>query len=203
MTLIRDISKHFCLLPVFLRRLSFSRKGINFRSAFWHEYPWIHSCIHPSYIFVDKTFKLLNYNNTSCVYYRLHCRFMKYSSAGQIFLKVMLVALCCRVFAHLASTRKYLPQFRVSILRKNYEGRSSLKTQLKIEFLQKCLITSLVNLTSFNKRVHSNCKPATSLLITSFANQLATSLLTTSTCNILIIHKLLQAMGTHPDIGFF
>ena len=34
-----------------------------------------------------------------------------------------------------ASTRKYLPQFRVSILCKNYEGRSSLKTQLKIEFL--------------------------------------------------------------------
>ena len=29
----------------FLRRLSFSREGINFRSAFWHEYPWIHSWI--------------------------------------------------------------------------------------------------------------------------------------------------------------
>ena len=66
----------------------------------------------------------------------------------------MLVALCCRVwhisgamclltfnFASarikcvLAFTRKYLPQFRVSILLTNYEGRSSLKTQLKIEFL--------------------------------------------------------------------
>ena len=84
---LRDTSKHFCLLPFFLRRLSFSRKGINLRSTFWHEYPWIHSWIHPWYIFVDKTFKLINYNNTSCVYYRLHCRFMKYSGAGQIFLR--------------------------------------------------------------------------------------------------------------------
>ena len=40
-----------------------------------------------------------------------------------------------RIKCFLASTRKYLPQFRVSILWKNYEGRSSLKTQLKIEFL--------------------------------------------------------------------
>ena len=40
-----------------------------------------------------------------------------------------------RVKCFLAFTRKYLPQFRVSILWKNYEGRSRLKTQLKIEFL--------------------------------------------------------------------
>ena len=40
-----------------------------------------------------------------------------------------------RIKCFLAFTRKYLPQFRVSILWKNYEGRSSLKTQLKIEFL--------------------------------------------------------------------
>ena len=41
-----------------------------------------------------------------------------------------------RIKCFLAFTRKYLPQsVRVSILRKNYEGRSSLKTQLKIEFL--------------------------------------------------------------------
>ena len=35
----------------------------------------------------------------------------------------------------LAFTRKYLPQFRVSILWKNSKERSSLKIQLKIEFL--------------------------------------------------------------------
>ena len=40
-----------------------------------------------------------------------------------------------RVKCFLAFTRKYLPQFHVSILWKNYEGRSRLKTQLKIEFL--------------------------------------------------------------------
>ena len=40
-----------------------------------------------------------------------------------------------RVKCFLAFTRKYLPQSRVSILWKNYEGRSRLKTQLKIEFL--------------------------------------------------------------------
>ena len=34
---------------------------------------------------------------------------------------------------------------------------------------------------------------------TSFDNQLATSLL--NTCNRLVINKLLQDMGTHPDIG--
>ena len=57
------------------------------------------------------------------------------------------MALCCRVFAftfnfasarikcYLAFTQKYLQQFCVSILWKNYEGRLSLKTQLKIEFL--------------------------------------------------------------------
>ena len=40
---------------------------------------------------------------------------------------------------------------------------------------------------------------ATSLWITSFDNQLATSLLTT--CNRLVVNKLSQAMRTHPDIG--
>ena len=40
-----------------------------------------------------------------------------------------------RVKCFLAFTQKYLPQFLVSISWKNYEGRSSLKTQLKIEFL--------------------------------------------------------------------
>ena len=40
-----------------------------------------------------------------------------------------------RIKCFLAFTRKYLPQFRVSILWKNYEGKPSLKTQLKIEFL--------------------------------------------------------------------
>ena len=38
-----------------------------------------------------------------------------------------------RIKCYLDFTRKYLPQFRVSILWKNYGGRSSLKTQLKIE----------------------------------------------------------------------
>ena len=40
-----------------------------------------------------------------------------------------------RIKCFLAFTWKYLPQFCVSILWKIYEGRSSLKTQLKIEFL--------------------------------------------------------------------
>ena len=40
---------------------------------------------------------------------------------------------------------------------------------------------------------------AASLWITSFDNQLATSLLTT--CNRLVVNKLLPAMRTHPDIG--
>ena len=40
---------------------------------------------------------------------------------------------------------------------------------------------------------------AASLWITSFDNQLATSLLTT--CNRLVVNKLSQAMRTHPDIG--
>ena len=40
---------------------------------------------------------------------------------------------------------------------------------------------------------------AAGLWITSFDNQLATSLLTT--CNRLVINKLLQAMQMHPDIG--
>ena len=40
---------------------------------------------------------------------------------------------------------------------------------------------------------------ATSLWITSFGNQLATSLSTT--CNKLVVNKLSQAMRTHPDIG--
>ena len=41
---------------------------------------------------------------------------------------------------------------------------------------------------------------AASLWITSFDNQLATSLLTT--CNRLVVNKLSQAMRTHADIGF-
>ena len=40
-----------------------------------------------------------------------------------------------RIKCLLAFARKHLPQFRVSILWKIYEGRSSLETQLKIEFL--------------------------------------------------------------------
>ena len=40
---------------------------------------------------------------------------------------------------------------------------------------------------------------AASLWITSFDNQLATSLLTT--CNRLVVNKLSQGMQTHPDIG--
>ena len=40
---------------------------------------------------------------------------------------------------------------------------------------------------------------AANLWITSFDNQLATSLLTT--CNRLDVNKLSQAMRTHPDIG--
>ena len=141
----------------FSRRLSFSGKGINFRSAFWHGYPWIHSWIHPWYIYVAKTLKLIN------------CRFMKYSGTDHIFERRFLWhcaagflrisgAMCSFTFNFASATikcfpaftRKCLPQFRVSILWKNYEGRSSLKTQLKIGFLlpytgivQKCLKISL------------------------------------------------------------
>ena len=42
---------------------------------------------------------------------------------------------------------------------------------------------------------------AASLWITSFDNQLATSLLTT--CNKLVVNKLSKAMRTHPDTRFW
>ena len=80
---------------------------------------------------------------------------MKYRDPDHIFWEAMLVAMCAvflrisgaiclltfnfasaRTKCFLAFTRKYLLQFRVSMLWKNYGGRSSLKTQLKIEFLQ-------------------------------------------------------------------
>ena len=56
---VRDISKHFCLLP-FLEKIEFLKKERNFRSAIWHEYPWIHSW----YIYTAKILKLINYGNT-------------------------------------------------------------------------------------------------------------------------------------------
>ena len=48
----------------FWGRLSFSRKGINFLFAIWHEYLWMHSWIYQWNIFVAKTLKLINYDNT-------------------------------------------------------------------------------------------------------------------------------------------
>ena len=56
-------------------------------------------------------------------------------------------------------------------------------------------------LATFHLQIYDNLlkQLAASLWITSFDNQLATSLLTT--CNRLAVNKLSQAMRTHPDIG--
>ena len=65
---------------------------------------------------------------------------MWHCAAGFLRISGAMCSLTCnfasaRVKCFLAFTQKYLPQFLVSISWKNYEGRSSLKTQLKIEFL--------------------------------------------------------------------
>ena len=53
---------------------------------------------------------------------------------------------------------------------------------------------------SFADLLYNSLKQlATSLWVTSFGNQLATSLFTN--CNRLIVNKLSQAMRTHPDLG--
>ena len=92
------------------------------------------------------------------------------------------------------------------------------QTCCKLSILPACckLLTSCNKLVNFIKlqkacqiRLVATCHLQTcysllkqlssSLWITSFENQLATSLLTT--CNRLVVNKLSQAMRTHPDIG--
>ena len=46
---------NFCLLSFFWEKIEFLRNEINFRSAFLHEYPWVHSWIHSWCIYVGKT----------------------------------------------------------------------------------------------------------------------------------------------------
>ena len=95
----------------------------------------------------------------------------------------------------------------------NFTGSSQIvdKLQQACQFHQ--VATSLSISSSCNKfvkiRLVATChlqtcytllkQLASSLWITSFENQLATSLLTT--CNRLVVNRLSQAMRTHPDIG--
>ena len=67
---------------------------------------------------------------------------------------------------------------------------SSCDKSVEIRLVKTCHLQTFYNLLK---------QLATSLLITSFDNQLATSLLTT--CNRLVVNKLSQAMRTHPGIG--
>ena len=112
------------------------------------------------YIYVAKTLKLINYDlwimtmphrsitdyivvswNTAALIRFFERRCLWHCAAGFLRITSTTCSLTfnfssARIKCFLAFTRKYLPQFRVSILWKNYElGRSSLKTQLKIEFL--------------------------------------------------------------------
>ena len=123
----------FLSTTVFLRRSSFSRKGVNFRSVFWHEYPWIHSW----YIYVAKTLKLINYYNyivgslpITLSFHEIQRRwsyFLRGDACGNVlqgFCMRVSGAMCSLTFNYasvrkkcfLAFTRKHLPQFRVSIL---------------------------------------------------------------------------------------
>ena len=72
----------------------------------------------------------------------------------------------------------------------NLSISSSRKKSVKIRLVATCHLQTCYNL---SKQI------ALSLWITSFENQLASSLLTT--CNRLVVNKLSQAIRTHPDIG--
>ena len=134
----------------FLRRLSFSRKEINFRFASWHEYPWIHSWIHPWYIYVAKTLKLINYVGSLPITLSFHeiqwrwSYFLRGDACGIVLQGFCALVVQC-VCLHLAFTQKYLPQFRVSILWKNYEGDWVWKLNWRLSFyyhigiVQRCL----------------------------------------------------------------
>ena len=72
----------------------------------------------------------------------------------------------------------------------NLSISSSRKKSVKIRLVATCHLQTCYNL---SKQI------ALSLWITSFENQLASSVLTT--CNRLVVNKLSQAIRTHPDIG--
>ena len=72
----------------------------------------------------------------------------------------------------------------------NLSISSSCNKSVKIRLVAACHLQTRYNLL---KQLEA------SLWITSFDNQLATSLLTT--CNRLVVNKLSQAIRTHPDIG--
>ena len=72
----------------------------------------------------------------------------------------------------------------------NLSISSNSNKSVKIRLLATCNLQTCYNLLK---------QLAASLWITSFDNQLATSLLTT--CNRLVVNKLSQAIQTHPDIG--
>ena len=130
----RDISKHFCLPPFFLEKIEFQERN-KFSVHILHEYAWIHSWIHPWYIYVAKTLKLINYNNTcglitdynvvslntAALTISFERRCLWYCAA--VFLRIIgAISLLTFNFASartkcfLVSTRKYLPQIRLSIL---------------------------------------------------------------------------------------
>ena len=72
----------------------------------------------------------------------------------------------------------------------NLSVSSGYNKSVKISLVATCHLQTCYNLLK---------QLAAILWITSFDNQLATSLLTT--CNTLVVNKLSQAMQTHPDIG--
>ena len=85
------ISKHFCLMPCFLEKIEFFKeRNIILVCILARSIPGFNKenskCVKCMYIFVANQ-------------YRFHCRFMKYRSAGDIFREVMLLAMCCSVFA--------------------------------------------------------------------------------------------------------
>ena len=92
-------------------------------------------------------------------------------------------------------TKPKTPQicFKLSILQQvatNLSISSSCNKSVKIRLVVTCHLQTCYNLLK---------QLAATLWMTSFDNQLVTSLLTT--CNRLVVNKLSQAIRMHPDIG--
>ena len=103
-------------------------------------------------------------------------------------------------FCRLGLTFRKPASLTMGFSTKNATGCSNLSTSCDkqvnlIKFKQICLNQACCN-SSF---VDLLKQLAASLWITSFGNQLTTSLLTT--CDRLVVNKLSQAMRTHPHIG--
>ena len=62
----------FLSTAVFFKKVEFFKERNKFSACILARVSWIHSWIYPWYIYVAKTLKLINYDNTSWVHYRLH-----------------------------------------------------------------------------------------------------------------------------------